>query len=106
MQVEIPDGELQTIISGLGSALEAMVADSVERDALRTLLRRLTLGRTQDRGSGVGDVRGPAGPAVDPRVEPIRLDDGRGASGVSDDLAVDVPAANEPGAGGRGNVGR
>jgi len=45
MLVEISDADLPILISGLGSALEAMLLDSVERTALRLFLRRLTVDR-------------------------------------------------------------
>lgn len=93
MQIEIPEDELQTIISGLGSALEAMTPDSVERTALRTLLRRLTIGREQDRGAGIGDVRGPTGTGVDSRGEPGRMDTERSTPGSSNVMGADVSSS-------------
>ena len=101
MLVEIPDADLQILISGLGSALEAMLPESAERTALRLFLRRLTVDRevATEGTANPSAVCGLLGSGVVVRNGSVRLDVGGSVTGGNDNVVSDSgsPAGSKEG---------
>jgi len=92
MLLEIPEEELQAIIFGLGSALEAMATESAERTALRGLLRRLTFDRGQQDGidARTDSVCGLSGANVDNQSSSGGVGAGGDATSLGHVMAANV----------------